>query len=98
MTNSGLIKSTRKTESFIYALDSTVGICFTLCCVVYIAVHKRHGSATDLDDHLSFISDTDSNDPSRMSRRQAPRRHTLGGDDLENGERGDKNGDVSIGC
>ncbi|XP_048755804.2 coiled-coil domain-containing protein AGAP005037-like isoform X5 [Ostrea edulis] len=59
-------------------------------------VHKRHGSATDLDDHLSFISDTDSNDPSRMSRRQAPRRHTLGGDDLENGERGDKNGDESV--
>jgi hypothetical protein len=67
--------------------------------MVYIAVHKRHGSATDLEDHLSVFSDPDSNDPTRMSRQQAPRRHTVGGDNLVNGGRGDnKNGDVSIGC
>nr|XP_022305715.1 coiled-coil domain-containing protein CG32809-like isoform X3 [Crassostrea virginica] len=48
------------------------------------ATHRRHGSVTDIDDRLSDLGDPSYvNDLHSMSRGQAPRRHTLGGNDLK---------------
>lgn len=61
-----------------------------------ISAHRRHGSFTDLDDRSSDSGDPYLNDLHGMSRPRAPRRHTVGGNDLMNeGGRGDNQDEVS---
>lgn len=64
--------------------------------LLLISAHRRHGSSTDLDDRSSDSGDPYLNDLHGMSRPRAPRRHTVGGNDLMNeGGRGDNQNEVS---
>lgn len=61
-----------------------------------LTAHRRHGSFTDLDDRTSESGDPYINDLQGMSRPRAPRRHTVGGNDLMNeGGRGDNQDEES---
>ncbi|XP_052682135.1 uncharacterized protein LOC128162789 [Crassostrea angulata] len=60
-----------------------------------LTAHRRHGSFTDVDDRSSDSGDPYLNDLHGMSRPRAPRRHTVGGNDLMNeGGRGDNQDEV----